>query len=194
MIKDIYSFIFRGLLTEEALERAGANRRAPASGTLDQVLFSRLPIDALDPDLVKRATRMAVVYVAIAAFENSVREFVAKRLLEEVGADWWDKSVPEGIRKKAESRQETEIKTRWHTPRGDQPLNYTEFGELASIIGVGTNWPRFENHIHSIEWARQIFKTLEFSRNVIMHSGDLSNEDVERVGTAMRDWISQVGA
>lgn len=194
MINDIYSFIFRGQLTEEALERAGASRRAPASGALDQVLFGRLPIDALDPDLVKRATRMAVVYVAIAAFENSVREFVAKRLLEEVGADWWEKSVPEGIRKKAETRQETELKTRWHNPRGDEPLNYTEFGELASIVGVGHNWPLFENHIHSIEWARQIFKTLEFSRNVIMHSGDLSNEDVERVGTAMRDWISQVGA
>jgi hypothetical protein len=137
---------------------------------------------------------MATVYVAIAAFENSVREFVIKRLLEEIGADWWDKVVPEGIRKKAESRRATEEKVRWHTPRGDQPINYTEFGDLATIIGLGTTWPLFENHLHSLEWAKQIFRTLEYSRNVIMHSGDLSNEDIERVGSVMRDWIKQVGA
>ena len=37
-------------------------------------------------------------------------------------------------------------------------------------------------------------KTLERSRNVIMHSGQLSKKDIERIGTNIRDWISQVGA
>ena len=194
MINDLYSFVFRGLLAEESLDRVGHYGRAPISNDLDQDLARRLPIESLDSDLVKRATRMATVYVAIAAFENSVREFISKRLLEEIGADWWQKAVPEGIRKKAETRQETEAKVRWHTPRGDQPLNYTEFGDLGVIVGTSVTWPLFENHLHSLEWTKQIFRTLEYSRNVIMHSGDLSNEDIERVGTAMRDWIKQVGA
>lgn len=35
--------------------------------------------------------------------------------------------------------------------------------------------------------------TIERSRNVIMHSGELSARDVERIGINIRDWISQVG-
>jgi hypothetical protein len=137
---------------------------------------------------------MATVYAAIAAFEASVRNFVSKRLLEEVGADWWESAVSENVRKRAQSRMEAESKVRWHTPRGDQPLNYSDLGDLPTIIGMPTNWPLFENHVQSLDWARQIFRTIELSRNVIMHSGDLPNEDIERVGSAMRDWLKQVGA
>lgn len=46
----------------------------------------------------------------------------------------------------------------------------------------------------SLEWAKQIFTTLEKSRNVIMHSGELGERDIERIGINIRDWISQVGA
>lgn len=45
----------------------------------------------------------------------------------------------------------------------------------------------------SIDWARQIIQTIERSRNVIMHSGELGRKDIERIGTNIRDWISQVG-
>ena len=51
-----------------------------------------------------------------------------------------------------------------------------------------------EVHIVSLEWAKQIFTTLEKSRNVIMHSGELGERDIERIGINIRDWISQVGA
>ena len=58
---------------------------------------------------------------------------------------------------------------------------------------IGWFYELFEVHIVSIEWARQIFSTLERSRNVIMHSGELGKRDIERIGTNIRDWISQVG-
>ncbi len=70
-------------------------------------------------------------------------------------------------------------------------INYTEFGDLASIMAQ--NYELFEVHIVSIDWARQIFQTLERSRNVIMHSGELGRRDIERIGTNIRDWINQVG-
>jgi Swt1-like HEPN len=192
MSSDLYAFVFRGLLTEEALDGAGRLRRFGLSAHLDAEVVSRLPIDALDEDLVSRAQRMAAVYVAIAAFENSVREFVSKVLLESVGADWWTKAVSEKIREKAESRRKEEEKIRWHTPRGDEPVNYTEFGDLASI--VGQNWVLFVDYSQSLDWMRQIISTVERSRNVIMHSGELGLQDVERIATAIRDWIHQVGA
>ena len=191
MPSDLYSFVFRGLLTEEALDQSGRIRRLGLSAHLDAEVAKRLPMESLDEDFVSRAQRMAVVYVTIAAFENSVREFVSKVLLENVGADWWAK-VSDKIRERAESRRREEEKVRWHTPRGDEPINYTEFGDLASI--ATQNWPLFEDYLQSQEWMRQIISTVERSRNVIMHSGELGLQDVERIATAIRDWVHQVGA
>jgi hypothetical protein len=192
MDADLYSFTFRALLAEEALDRTPRISRLALTGNVDGDVARRLPIEALDEDLVARAKRMATVYIAIAAFENTVREFVSSRLLEAVGADWWSTAVSEKIRTKAETRRTEEAKVRWHAARGDEPLNYTEFGDLASI--VSQNWQHFEVHLQTIDWVRQTIATVERSRNVIMHSGELGLQDVERVGTAIRDWIRQVGA
>ena len=51
----------------------------------------------------------------------------------------------------------------------------------------------FEDFVYSIEWASSIFDTISKSRNVIMHSGELSKEDIERIGIHIRDWVKQVG-
>ena len=192
MTNETYAFIFKGLLTEEALDRSGRVSKLHSSAVLDAQTAERLSIKLLNEELVGRARRMATVYTAIAAFENSVRAFITKKLLEEIGENWWEKSVSEKIRTKAESRREEENKIRWHAQRGDSLINYTEFGDLASIINQ--NWPLFEDHLQSLDWVRQIINTLERSRNVIMHSGELGNEDIERIGSSIRDWIRQVGS
>jgi hypothetical protein len=189
---DVYAFAFRGLLAEEALDKTDRMARIGLTSNVDAEVARRLPIDSLDETLVSKAKKMATVYIAIAAFENTVREFVSKRLLDEKGENWWETCVSETIRKKSESRRDEEKKVRWHSARGIAPINYIDFGELSSIIGQ--NWALFEDHLHKQEWAKQIFATLERSRNVIMHSGDLSLEDIERIGTDIRDWIQQVGA
>jgi hypothetical protein len=63
--------------------------------------------------------------------------------------------------------------------------------DLVPIING--NWPSFEDLLHDIDWVRQIFRSLERSRNVIMHSGQLSMDDIERVGVFIRDRLRQVG-
>lgn len=191
MIDKIYSFAFKGLLTEEALDKAGRKNRTIFSDELEHDISNRLSIDKFDDDLVKRGRKMAIVYSAIFAFENTVRDFVSKILLESKGENWWNESVSASIRKKAESRKEEELKIKWHTPRGTNLIYYTEFGDLATIML--NNIDLFEPHINSLEWAKQIFKSVERSRNVIMHSGELDIEDIERIGTAIRDWLRQVG-
>ena len=135
---------------------------------------------------------MATVYTAVAAFENTVRDLVRRVLLEEEGADWWDKSVSSGVRSKAKKRQEDEAKHRFHTQRGDDPVSFIDFGDLLNVMRA--NEERFAPFWPSPEWAKSVFDAVERSRNVIMHSGLLDPEDIERVGMNIRDWVRQVGA
>lgn len=188
----LYSFVMKGELTKVALNKSGVESKFSNLNILANEYINCLAIDLLDENKVEHSTLMATVYTAIAAFENTVREFIVKVLLEHKGANWWESCVSEKIRKQAESRKSEEEKIRWHTPRGDEMINYVDFGDLASIMNQ--NFDLFEVHLVSIEWARQIFQTLERSRNVIMHSGELGRRDIERIGTNIRDWISQVGS
>lgn len=185
---ELYSFAFRGLLTREAI---GDQRQVSVSRMKAEHIAARLPLDEVDEAFVEPAQEMAVVYTAIAAFENSARNFIEKRLIEEVGADWWEKCVPERRRTKAETRRDEENRIRWHAKRGDSLLQYTEIEDLSSVIV--TNHERFLAIIPDPEWAKNIFKTVERSRNIIMHSGYLEAEDIERLGMALRDWYAQVG-
>lgn len=188
----LYSFIMRGELAKVSLSSTEALSKHHSSDIIAQDYIKNLSLDLLDDEYVNAAKLMATVYTAIAAFENTVREFVVKILIENKGENWWEECVPEKIRNKSESRKVQEDKIRWHTQRGDSLINYTEFGDLASIMN--NNLELFSDHIVSIDWARNIISTIERSRNVIMHSGELSPRDIERIGINIRDWISQVGA
>lgn len=187
----IYEFVFRGLLAEEALDKSGRVHKN-LTGAQDRLIAERLALDLLDESFVAEARQMAVVYTAVTAFENSTRKLISTVLLEHLKESWWEQGVSEKIRKKAECRRAEEEKVKWHTPRGESPINYSELGDLATIIR--NNWSLFEPYIPSIEWATSVFDVIERSRNVIMHSGRLELEDIERVGVNIRDWIKQVGA
>lgn len=187
----LYSFIMRGELTKVALDGSGVVSKHSSSEILTQEYVKCLSLDLLDDECVNNAKLMATVYTAIAAFENMVRKFVVKILMEYKGENWWEECISEKIRKFADSRKNEEEKIKWHAQRGESMINYIEFGDLVSIMQQ--NFDLFEVHIVSIDWARQIIQTLERSRNVIMHSGELGRKDIERIGTNIRDWISQVG-
>jgi len=101
------------------------------------------------------------------------------------------KCVSKGLRADAEKRKKDEDQIRWHGARGNSMIFYTQIGDLPTIIQKNLEF--FEDYIESVEWARQIFKALERSRNVIMHSGELSMNDIERVAMNIRDWVRQVG-
>ncbi len=190
---NLYSFIFRGLLSEEALDKAGRKSRPLFNEEIDVKISERLGINLIDEDQVKISRKMALVYIAISSFENSVRDFISKTLLEEKGADWWDVCVPEKIKKNSDIRMKEEAKYKWQTSRGDSLINYVDFGDLVSIMQKAENWFYFEPYLSSVEWARSIMDVLEKSRNVIMHSGELGDKDIERIGMNIRDWIKQVG-
>ena len=114
----------------------------------------RLAIPLLDEEKIRTVCeRRAVVYTAICAFENSVREFISRKLLEERGENWWELSVKADIRQRAEDRKRSEKEIRWLAQRGDSLIHYAEFGDLISIMAKPENWLFFEPHIGSVDWG-----------------------------------------
>jgi hypothetical protein len=74
----LYDFVYRGQLAEQALDAAGRpNRRLAEFESIE--IAKTLSLDLLDDQHVYNAREMANVYVAIAAFENSVRSLVSQR-------------------------------------------------------------------------------------------------------------------
>ena len=191
MIDKYYSFIFKGMLTDTALDKTDAKSKVHISKAIDEEIASRLSMDLLEIEEVIKARHMATVYTAITAFENSLRKFISKLFLESHGDNWWNEKVSDKIQKRANSRIEDEKSIKWHAQRGSDPINYTDFSDLTSLIIQ--NWDIFEPHFHSQDWIKSILSMLERSRNVIMHSGQLEKSDIERVGTIIRDWVRQVG-
>ncbi|WP_156398275.1 hypothetical protein [Caulobacter sp. Root1455] len=97
-VSRVYNFVYRAVLTQESLDTAG--RQKPKTNEMDDAeVADLLSIHVLNEDFVARARGMATVYVAIAAFENSVRELISKTLLESKGADWWEQGVSEKNKK-----------------------------------------------------------------------------------------------
>jgi Swt1-like HEPN len=188
-IDDVYRFVFKGQLTDAALDRAGRKRRHDLNFDAEN-LRRLLGVDVLDIEFVASAERMSLVYVTVAAFENSARELVTRVLLEAEGEDWWEKCVSERIKNDAKKRMEAEQQVRWHVQRGGSPIKFTMLPNLANIIA--NNFEKFEAYLHDVEWVKSVFEVVERSRNVIMHSGVLSDRDMARLGSLIRDWNSQV--
>ena len=184
-------FVLKGQMADVAIERVQKVPRQKGEITFDDIA-ARVGMKDLDEDEVEAARKMSAVYIVIASFENTVRDLISTRMLEVKKDNWWEQCVSAEIQKKAQRKMDEEKKIRWHKSRGLSPIYFTEIGDLVTIIQH--NWDVFVDIIQDIEWLRQIIRSIERSRNVIMHSGQLSLDDIERVGVNIRDYIRQVGA
>lgn len=197
MGEDLYSFVFRGQLAEQALDQAGHKRYVTEEAYFSEELAKKLHFDEIDPKYVEQSKTMITVFATITAFENATREFVYTTLVGAYGTEWWQKGVQEGIRNRAQSRKDSETKVKWHVNRGDAMMSYLDFGDLPKIICSRDNLPYFEPYFsfqNGMEWVKTTFDTLANSRNVIMHSGILDELDIIRVGMNVRDWLQQINA
>ena len=191
---DLYSFAFRGMLAEQALDKAGRKQYATDDAFFSDDLAKKLHFDEIDPKYVEQSKTMITVFATITAFENATREFVFSVLVEHYKTEWWIKGVQNNIRTRAESRKEAESKIKWHVSRGDAMMSYLDFGALAKIMLSSENWSLFQPYVDSQDWLRALFDDIEKSRNVIMHSGVLDEYDIARVGLNIRDWLHQINA
>ena len=187
---DLYTFIYRGILSDESLDKAGRLKRNNFGQKQAVKIKEALSFNLLESDLLSEAERMSLVYIAIHTFENMVRNLVSNAMAEKYHKEWWTK-VTEKIRTKVLTRMEEDTKFKWHDSRGGTEIEYCDFGDLSTIIVL--HWKEFEDVLGDMDWTKSILSILKRSRNTIMHGGVLAPQDIERIGNNIRDWIRQTG-
>jgi hypothetical protein len=135
------------------------------------------------------AASMAANYIIFYCLENSIRELIIKRLEEEHGPDWWDKVVPENVRRNAEGNHRREISA-GVTPRSNDLIDYTNFGELGEIIKV--TWDIFGEMFRDVRAVERILANLNTLRAPIAHCTPLAEDEVLRLHLGLRDWFRQM--
>jgi len=135
------------------------------------------------------AAQMAAHYAIFYCLENSIRELVVKRLQEVHGDQWWNTSVPEVVRVNAEKNQKKELAT-GITPRSDELIDYSNFGELGEIIK--SNWNIFGDMFRDIRGLERVLGSLNTLRAPIAHCKSLAEDEVVRLHLSLRDWFRQM--
>ncbi len=75
---DLYTFVYKGILTDESLDKSGRKKHKNFGTEEAANIRTALSFEMLDNELMVDAQKMAIIYTAIHAFENMVRELVKK--------------------------------------------------------------------------------------------------------------------
>jgi Swt1-like HEPN len=148
------------------------------------------PRDAYYPQITERirhdAALMAQHYELFYSLEVSIRDLIRARLEENDKMNWWDVYVPQFIRDNAitNKRKETEAGV---TPRSDDWLSYTNFGELGQIITA--NWAIFSDMFTDQKAVQATIARLNTLRGPIAHCSILAEDEVVRLRLSLRDWF-----
>lgn len=135
------------------------------------------------------AASMARHYEIFYCLESSIRQLISERLKEEIGENWWQDAVPEQIRKSAEDNRKRESEMGL-TPRSDEIIDFTTFGELAQIIGH--NNKIFADTFRDLKAVARILTLLNSLRAPIAHCCPLADDEVARLQISLSDWFRQM--
>jgi HEPN superfamily Swt1-like protein len=143
-------------------------------------------VDLFESDILHAARRMADFYVIYYALENSIRRLISERLREKHGPNWWNDKVPEGVRNEVAKKQKEERDTTMSI-RSEDPLAYTNFGELIPIFSA--NWSDFSDTLRSEKAMYQILSQFNKIRNTVAHSCELNDDEITRFKLSVKDWF-----
>jgi hypothetical protein len=143
----------------------------------------------IESEIRREAAAMAPHYEVFYSLERTVRCLVADTLSEE-DADWWNTRVPPQVRKEADERKQRELDT-GITPRSEDPIDFTTFGELGQIIT--SNWDVFEQTFSSRKAVERVTANLNTLRGPIAHCSPLADDEVVRLRLSVRDWFRLQG-
>ena len=107
------------------------------------------------------------------------------------GADWFERSVPERMRKEAARKQKEEGAARFHGHRGPDLPVYLGVSDWMKVIEE--NWGDFEPVLFQSHWSLGKLQELRLTRNSVAHMGEVTDDDIARLDLLIRDWNRQTG-
>jgi hypothetical protein len=143
-------------------------------------------VELFESDILQEAQRMADFYVIYYALENSIRRLISERLSEKKGPTWWKDAVPEGVRNEVAKKRKDEMDSIMSI-RSEDPLAYTNFGELISIFDA--NWRDFSDTLPSQKAMQLILAQFNKIRNTVAHSCELNDDEITRFKLSVKDWF-----
>ncbi len=133
------------------------------------------------------AAAMAPNYEVFYSLETTIRTLIAETLQAAEGDDWWASArIPDQIRIAAEAARQREIDSGM-TPRSDEMLDFTTFGELNQIIE--RNWDLFGSILSSVKAVKRVMSNLNTLRGPVAHCSPLAEDEVVRLRLSVRDWF-----
>jgi hypothetical protein len=182
---DLKLFGMHNLLLETDLHKLEA-RGIQIEHTKTVVKVEVVDVDLFESDIMQDARKMADFYVIYFAVENSIRRLISETMEDKHGMTWWATKVPEKVRLEVERKQKEERDTAM-TIRSEDPLTYTNFGELIDIFAA--NWADFADLLRSEKSMRQTLSQLNKVRNLVAHSCALPQDEIDRFKLTVKDWF-----
>lgn len=140
----------------------------------------------IEADIRKQAAEMAPHYEVFYSLENTIRRQIIDTMTV-VDKNWWDvQYVPQVIKDECEKRRQKEIDLGL-TPRSDEFLDYSTFGELSEIIKK--NWAHFGQTFSSVKAVERVMGLLNSIRGPIAHCSPLAEDEIARLRLAVKDWF-----
>jgi HEPN superfamily Swt1-like protein len=134
---------------------------------------------------------MSENYEVFYCLEQAIRKLIVETLEDSEGADWWnsDRITPEikaDVASLGKKERDSGI-----TPRSDNMIDYTTFGQLSGIIT--SNWELFEPTLKSKRAVERVMANLNLLRGPIAHCCPMQEDEVDRLRLAVKDWFRMIG-
>jgi hypothetical protein len=143
-----------------------------------------------EKEVRQEAAVMARHYELFYCLEQAIRKIITETLEEADGANWWDAKVIQKIRDDVKELQQKEIDN-GITRRSEKAIDYTTFGQLSGIIT--SNWPLFGTIFKSPRAVEKVMASLNLIRGPIAHCCPLSEDEIDRLQLAVKDWFRMLG-
>lgn len=153
---------------------------------IDETYYPQFPEKLRD-----EAASMTTNYVIFYCLENSIRELIVSRLSDPAhfGENWWEEAVLPVVKDNAKRNRKREIES-GITPRSEEMIDYTNFGELGQIIV--SNWEIFGETFTDKNATQKVMNNLNTLRGPIAHCKPLAEDEVLRLHLGLRDYFRQM--
>ena len=151
----------------------------------------------LPSEKLNEAKAMAAIYPVLYVVENSMREVIKRIMAKQCGEEWWNTEMTtsklKNVHDTVAGRMTTEKKNSWHQKRGAHPIDYTDIGDLETII-LAKHQHFIPDIIGDKDWFIQFMKELKPSRNVVCHMNPLDNHNRADIKLKAQRWEKLVAA